>query len=441
MLESNQVVLEQEILGAILKNSELIITAREKIKPYMFRYKPHVRIYVGILEMVSNKLEIDLVNFLEYHKENIREMDSITYVSEIYSCNSSEIGFNTKLDLFIMAYKKSLYIDMVDKITDSMSIEEIEAEVEMLQINIHKCQIKKEINIDKQYEEYMRWLYDADRNKGISSGLIYLDSYLGNFQRGRLVTIFARSGVGKTTFSLQIAANMAFKGAKVLYGSAEMSTKQVYSKMAASNLSLSSKEIDEDKITKEAKDGICDFMGRLFNRGFYISTETDIDKFINEIKVYKLQNSLDIVFIDYINKYVDFSDKDIMTNKLGKISSKLKTLAMEEDICVVLLAQANRSVDKRTSDMAIEKIDASDIQDSARIEQDSDQVIALYRNIKLDDKMYRESLFKKGKIKYNSKNAENNPECMNVVVLKNRHGERGTCAVKWQGRYSRVVDF
>ena len=67
MLESNQVVLEQEILGAILKNSELIITAREKIKPYMFRYKPHVRIYVGILEMVSNKLEIDLVNFLEYH--------------------------------------------------------------------------------------------------------------------------------------------------------------------------------------------------------------------------------------------------------------------------------------------------------------------------------------------------------------------------------------
>lgn len=89
----------------------------------------------------------------------------------------------------------------------------------------------------------------------------------------------------------------------------------------------------------------------------------------------------------------------------------------------------------------MKKIDASDIQDSARIEQDSDQVIALYRNIKLDDKMYRESLFKKGKIKYNSKNAENNPECMNVVVLKNRHGERGTCAVKWQGRYSRVVDF
>ena len=54
------------------------------------------------------------------------------------------------------------------------------------------------------------------------------------------------------------------------------------------------------------------------------------------------------------------------------------------------MAQATRVVDKKDGDMAIEKIDSGDIQDSARIEQDSDQVIALYRNIKLDDKMYRD---------------------------------------------------
>ena len=157
--------------------------------------------------------------------------------------------------------------------------------------------------------------------------------------------------------------------------------------------------------------------------------------------MYKLQNSLDVVFVDYINKYIDFGDKDIMTNKLGKISGMLKTLAMEEDICIVLMAQANRVVDKKGGDMAIEKIDSSDIQDSARIEQDSDQVIALYRNIKLDDKMYREALFKKGKLKYSSKNADENPECINAILIKNRHGDRGTCALRWNGRYSRVTNF
>lgn len=40
-----------------------------------------------------------------------------------------------------------------------------------------------------------------------------------------------------------------------------------------------------------------------------------------------------------------------------------------------------------------------------------------------------------------AKNAEENPECMNAVIIKNRHGNRGTCALKWSGRYSRVSDF
>ena len=233
---------------------------------------------------------------------------------------------------------------------------------------------------------------------------------------------------------------MVLKGAKIFYGSAEMTRNQIFNRMAASYLSLSSKSIDEDSILKEDKDKISEFMARLINNRFYVSTETDFEKFINEIKVYKLQNSLDVVFVDYINKYIDFGDKDLMTNKLGKVSGMLKTLAMEEDICVVLMAQANRVADKKSGE-AIEKIESSDIQDSARIEQDSDQVVALYRNIKLDDRMYKDRLQKQGKIKYESMNADENPECINAIVIKNRHGDRGTCALRWSGRYSRVTNF
>ena len=159
---------------------------------------------------------------------------------------------------------------------------------------------------------------------------------------------------------------------RFFYGSAEMTRNQVFSKISGSYLSLSTKAIDEDTILQEDKDNIANFMAGLINKKIYVSTETDFEKFVNEIKVYKMQNTLDVVFVDYINKYIDFSDKDLMTNRLGKISGVLKTLAMEEDICIVLLAQANRIVDKKVGDMAVEKIDSSDIQDSARIEQDSD---------------------------------------------------------------------
>ncbi|WP_195989455.1 DnaB-like helicase C-terminal domain-containing protein [Clostridium sp. D53t1_180928_C8] len=441
ILSNNQIQLEQEILGAMLKNSTLTIDARNSIKPDMFLYSKHIRIYLGILAMLKNKLEIDLITFLEYHRNVINDMDGASYISEIFTCNASDLGFNTKLEMLINNYKKHLYLEMAEKINGDMNLEDIEDELEDIKVKIHKCNVKKEIDIEAQYDEYIKWLYDENRDKGMKSGFINIDKYLGNFQKGRLITVFARSGVGKTTFSLQLASNMALNGYKIFYGSAEMTRKQVFNKIAGSYLSISTKSIDEDTILEEDKDNISKFMARLISNKIYISTETDFEKFVNEIKVYKMQNILDIVFVDYINKYIDFSDKDLMTNRLGKISGILKNIAMEEDICIVLLAQANRVVDKKNGDMAVEKIDSSDIQDSARIEQDSDQVIALYRNIKLDDKVYRDMLFKQGKLKYHSKNADENPECMNAVIIKNRHGSRGTCALKWNGRYSRVSDF
>lgn len=441
ILSNGQIQLEQEILGAMFKDSNLIIEAKNRIKAEMFLYSKHRRIYLGILEMVEEKLEIDLVTFLEHHKKVIGEMDGVAYVSEIFSCCVSSLAFNTKLKLLVDNYKKHLYLKAVDKINADMNLEEIEGEIEEAKVKIHKCSLKKEIDINAQYDEYINWLYDENRDKGISSGLLYVDKYLGNFQKGRLITVFARSGVGKTTFSLQLASNMALSGHKVFYGSAEMTRNQIFNKIAGSYLSLSTKAIDEDSILKEDKDSISKFMANLINKKIYVSVETNFEKFVNEIKVYKMQNSLDIVFVDYINKYIDFSDKDLMTNRLGKISGVLKTLAMEEDICIVLLAQANRMVDKRSGDIPLERIDSGDIQDSARIEQDSDQVLALYRNIKLDDRVYRDMMFRQGKLRYNSKNADENPECMNVVVIKNRHGSRGTCALKWNGRYSRVSDF
>lgn len=425
----------------MLNDTSFVIDFEDKIKPEMFLYSKHMRIYLGILEMIEEKLEVDLINFLEYHKKNIYEMDGVTYVSEIFTCNASNLTFNTKIMLLINNYKRHLYLEMIDKLNSDMELEEIENEVENVKIKIHKCSIKKEIDIQFQYDEYIKWLYDENKDKGISSGLVYLDKYLGNFQKGRLITIFARSGVGKTTFSLQLACNMALSGHKIFYGSAEMTRNQVFSKISGSYLSLSTKAINEDTILKEDKDSIANFMSKLINKKIYVSTETNFEKFVNEIKLYKMQNDLDVVFVDYINKYIDFSDKDLMTNKLGKISGVLKTLAMEENICIVLLAQANRMLDKRNGDIAVEKIDSSDIQDSARIEQDSDQVIALYRNIKLDDRAYKDMLFKQGKLRYNSKNADENPECINAIVIKNRHGSRGTCALRWNGKYSRVSDF
>ena len=124
--------------------------AKDKIKPEMFLYSKHMRIYLGILQMIDESLEIDLITFLEYHKGVIGDMDGVSYVSEIFTCSSSELTFNTKLELLINNYKKHLYLEMMDKVNSDMGLDEIENEVESVKVKIHKCNIKREIDIELQ---------------------------------------------------------------------------------------------------------------------------------------------------------------------------------------------------------------------------------------------------------------------------------------------------
>ena len=171
--------------------------------------------------------------------------------------------------------------------------------------------------------------------------------------------------------------------------------------------------------------------------GLYITNETDLNKLLAEVKSYKLKYGLDVLFVDYVNKYIKANNRNL-SEKIGEVTSTLKDFALKEKVCVVLLAQANRESDKKTGEI-VEKVNEGDIQDSARIEQDCDQVIALYRNKKLDNAEYRAA--NEHEIDYNSKSADKNPECINFTVVKNRHGKKNTLAFKWNGKISRVSNF
>lgn len=440
VLTSQHIELEQSILGTMFVNPGLIPKANENIKKYMFQVENHSMIYEGIIKMADDKKEIDLINFLENYKEIIKLMGGVSYVSEVYSCSSTDVAFETKLELLIKAYKKRIVLNLCSHVSDEMTIEDMENKLSNTLINLYNCTLKKDLNIEDIYDNYLKNLYEINKDMGVKSGLTKIDDVLGNFRRGRLITVFARSGVGKSIFSIQVAKNMALSGHNVIYGSAEMSEDEVLNRMAASQFNIDNNRFEKDLLTDEEKDKVSEFCSKLLSNMLYISTETSIDKFINEIKVYKLKNNLDIIFLDYINKYVDPSSSAKLTEKLGEITSRLKTLAIEENICVVLVAQANRNVDRNNGEV-YEILTEADIQDSARIEQDSDQIIGLYRDKRFDDRAYKDNKFREGKVDYDSKDAKENPNCINAIILKNRHGGRGIKALRWDGNICKISNM
>ncbi|MBX7404848.1 replicative DNA helicase [Clostridium chauvoei] len=442
MLTNQEIVLEQEILGGIFNNSTLFFRAKEKIKSCMFRIDSHKKIYKGILRMMDEGKSIDTINFLENYKNITKEMGGVSYITEVSTCSISEENFNTKLELLVENYKRSEILKLSKKLCTNISTSDMVEAVENTLASVYKSSLTREVDIISPYENYLDWLYNDTSEIGFKSGLNKLDKLLCNFQRGRLITIFSRSGVGKTTMSLQIALNMAMNGQKIVYCSGEMSNTEVFNKMASSYCYIKYSDISNKVFAdEEKKDKVNYLITKLLNNEFYVTNETNIDVLIDEIKLYKLEHGLDVVFVDYINKYVSGAKGSSLTEKLGEVSSKLKTLAMQENICIVLLAQANRGVDRNVSDNLCEKISESDIQDSARIEQDSDQVIALYRNKKLENLAYRDEMSRNGKINYNSRSADENPNCINAIILKNRHGGKGMVGLVCYGEYSRIENM
>ena len=441
MLTSQHIELEQSILGTMFIYPNLIAKAKENIKKYMFQIDNHSMIYEGILKMSEDKKEIDLINFLENYKEIVKEMGGVSYVTEVYSCSSTDLAFETKLELLIKAFKKMTVLNLCSYLSDEMTIEDMEDKLNKTLVKLYNCTLKKELDIEEVYDNYLKNLYESNKDMGIKSGLTKIDDALGNFRKGRLITVFARSGVGKSVFSIQVAKNMALSRYNVIYGSAEMSESEVLNRMAASEFSIDNSKFEKDTLTDEEKDKVATFCASLSNNQLYISTETNIDRFINEVKVYKLKNKLDIIFLDYINKYIDsVSSAYKLTERIGQITSRLKTFALEENICIVLVAQANRTVDKNVGEV-YEILTEADIQDSARIEQDSDQIIGLYRDKRFDDRAYRDKMFREGNIDYDSKDSKENPNCINAIILKNRHGGRGIKAFRWEGMYCKISNW
>ncbi|WP_302739484.1 DnaB-like helicase C-terminal domain-containing protein [uncultured Clostridium sp.] len=441
MVRQELITLEQEVLGGPIIDNSLYHHLKENVKERMFVVPEHKEIFKLVSGMFEKGMEVSVTDILVYADKNTAQMGGTSYIAEIVSSTVNNRAYPQKIKFLVDEYRKRMIKESYTRVINSNTVDEMIDITRKTLENVYKCEMPKDLDTESIYNNYLIEIENYNKSQGFKSNFYSLDEIVGKFQRGRLITVFARSGVGKSTFAIQTASNMVIQGNRVVYGSGEMSVKEVLDKISSSKLNIKHSKFTGNTLTREEKDKVNSLMVKLMENRFYITNETDINKFLNEVRLYKLKNGLDVLFVDYVNKYVTGISGITLTEKIGQVTSILKEFALKEKVCVVLLAQANRKSDGNSNLEYYEKLEVNDIQDSARIEQDSDQVIALYRNIKLDNPQIRENLNKEGKLDYNSKKAEKNPNCINLTVLKNRHGKKGTIALNWDGDYSRISNF
>lgn len=220
--------------------------------------------------------------------------------------------------------------------------------------------------------------YGKPRREGvIKTGFAQWDELGGGLQRKRMVVLGARPGCGKTTLSTWLGLQAA-KGHKVLMVTLEMSEAEATLKAVAALADVSTHSLVDGRVTDEQIEAIDEVQNSPQARNFEVLEPLSMD--ITSIRRAALDymrrhGGLDVLIVDYLQivKCCPTDRQQPRHVQVGNISTALKRLARELNVCVVIPAQLGRQSVMRSMPELV------DLKESGCIEQDADQVILLDR--------------------------------------------------------------
>jgi replicative DNA helicase len=258
---------------------------------------------------------------------------------------------------------------------------------------------------------------------GIPSGIGDLDKMITGLNKSDLIILGARPGMGKTSFALNIARNVAVNAGKtVCFFSLEMTRDQLAQRMLSSEAGIKSEklrtgELDADEWTRLAQAG-----DNLSKANIYFDETSAIT--VPEMKAkLRRMKKVDLVIIDYLGLMKSAKATENRVQEVSEITRNLKIMAKELKVPVIACAQLSRGTETKGKS---HKPALSDLRESGSIEQDADIVLFLYRDTYYDSE----------KADDEDRSDPNKAEC---IVAKNRHGEIGTIDMHWDGQFTRFT--
>ena len=418
---------EQSVIGAILSDPTVMPTVMDKIKPDYFYNENLRKIYDIILRMFASGSPIDVITVLnESEKLHIFEnsAEGRRFFLEIANTLPSAEHVKSYCNIISNKYFIRSLGYAARAILDEIQSGEQNAQLLLDSAEQKIYDIRQGRNIsglvslaDAVLEAYDRLgkISGEDREKyiGAKTGFTQLDNITSGLNKSDLIIIAARPGMGKTSFAMNIAKNVAKSGEKdVVIFNLEMSKEQLATRMLSTEARVASKSLRNGRIPTDQWTRLATAAGYLSILPMFIDDTASMTVQQIKSKLRRVKN-LGLIIIDYLQLMDSNSHSDNRVTVISEITRQLKIMAKELNVPVILLSQLSRAVESRNDKRPM----LSDLRESGSIEQDADIVLFLYRDAY-----------------YNKDNQQQNvSEC---IIAKNRHGETGTVNLIWNGQYT-----
>lgn len=246
-------------------------------------------------------------------------------------------------------------------------------------------------NIDEAIDEFetetKEILSSGGRVSSINSAYPTLDYYTQGWGATHLITVGARTGVGKTVFAINNAVAAMAQEKTVLFFSLEMTRREVISRMIASLSLIPTQKIEKAApLTEDEKQRQKDALAQIRASKLKIDTNPHVTmEYIKRtaIKQAQSEDGLDFIIIDYL-QLISNDSKRNRQEAVADVSRNVKILAKELNVPIMVLVQLNRESRNDDGDQS-PKI--YDIRESGAIAQDSNVVILIDRRMEEDSEV------------------------------------------------------
>lgn len=424
---------EQSVLGGLLLDPDCIASVMQYLtRPEMFYRKQHQECFTVLIGMFSMNKTIDFITVLdEVCKASVFESQDS---AKMYLVQLMELVPTTaNIVDYCLIVQEKYYIRTLMSICGDIIQKGGEGDADAKQLlefaeqRIYDIRQGKDSSalskIDKviieAYDKLLKLTSeDRDEYQGLRSGFSRLDMLMGGLNRTDLILVAGRPGMGKSSFALNVAINVArhYTDKDVVFFSLEMSNEQLVLRALAAEARIHNEKLRTGKLLPDEWVNLASTADILSKTNMYFDDTAGITAAEIKAKLMRLKN-LGLVVIDYLQLMSSGKRVENRVQEISQITRSMKVMAKELNVPVILLSQLSRAAEQREGHRPM----LSDLRDSGSIEQDADIVLFLAR-----DSYYEEE-------------PEDKTQAL-CIVAKNRHGSTGDVDVRWLGEFTRYED-
>ena len=419
---------EQAVLGSMLIDEGCIKDVMDKLRPSDFYLRQNREIFETIYTMFSYAQPIDGITVCEEMRKagTYDEATTRSYLAQLMVITPTSANVMEYVEI---VREKALLRSVAQAAAEITALVQagvgdatrILMEAEQKVYAIRRGQSAQEmVPLRQVLPEVLDRLSEMSESEnhlpGLSTGLSAVDQKITGLNKSDLILLAARPGMGKTSFALNIALNVAKStNMTVAVFSLEMSREQLATRLLSAEALVENNRLKTGMLRETDWEKIAGAASVLNRVNIRIDDNPMLSVADMNAKCRRLEN-LGLVVIDYLQLMTSAGKGgggESRQQVVSDMSRMLKIMAKELNVPVICLSQLSRANEKRDDKRPM----LSDLRESGAIEQDADIVLFLYR-----DDYYHEDTEK-----------HNIAEC---IVAKNRHGETGKVELRWMPEYT-----